>query len=148
MPRFGVTFGRRKSTADNFPENGSLAEHSFRVLERSEVSVPGKSFDGGARLASKSNMVPKTTVADVSVMEDNMFADLKTNRYVNPDTLFLFFFLFGLMVLCVYPVPVAVTSQVGARKGAPVSMPGAGLFRAVHEVAGCGCIVFQQKFVL
>ncbi len=44
MPRFPVAFGRRKSTADNV-DNVSVAEHSFRVLERTEVSggeIPGR----------------------------------------------------------------------------------------------------------
>jgi hypothetical protein len=81
MPRFPVAFGKRKSTAENF-ENVSVAEHSFRVLDRSEVTG-GKSFDGGATLAPRSHTMPQTIVSDAaSVDEDNIFADLKTNRYV------------------------------------------------------------------
>ena len=76
MPRFPVSFGRRKSTADSF-ENAPIAESSFRVLERAEVAG-GKSFDGGARLATKPHLMPRTTVSDV-VEEDNMFADLRAS---------------------------------------------------------------------
>lgn len=78
MPRFPVTF-RRKSTAAEDP-NGPIAEHSFRVLERSEVSN-GKSFDGGARLAKMTGTAPKTSISDLAT-EDNLFAGLKNNRYV------------------------------------------------------------------
>lgn len=77
MPRFPVTF-RRKSTAED--PNGPIAEPSFRVLERSELST-GKSFDGGARLAKMTAVAPRTNVSDVA-MEDNLFAGLKNNRYV------------------------------------------------------------------
>lgn len=75
MPRFPVAFGRRKSTADN--DNGAIAEPSFRVLDRSEVAA-GKSVDGG-RLSAKQHTFPKQNVSDITV-EDNLFADLKTNR--------------------------------------------------------------------
>lgn len=75
MPRFPVTF-RRKSTAAEDP-NGPVAEHSFRVLERAEVSS-GKSFDGGVRLARMTGSAPRPNVA----AEDNLFAGLKNNRYV------------------------------------------------------------------
>ncbi|KAI2781723.1 hypothetical protein F4815DRAFT_72335 [Daldinia loculata] len=73
MPRFPVTF-RRKSTAAEDP-NGPVAEHSFRVLERAEVSS-GKSFDGGVRLARMTGSAPRPNVA----AEDNLFAGLKNNR--------------------------------------------------------------------
>lgn len=79
MPRFA--FGKRKSTAD--VENDAPAP-SFRVLERSEVvDGNGKSFDGGARFAIKTQTLPKTTVSDLSY-EDNIFANYKpaANRYV------------------------------------------------------------------
>lgn len=79
MPRFPVAFGRRKSAADSL-ENVPAAEPSFRVLERAEV-VNGKSFDGGARLAARTHHLPQTSVSGISI-EDNIFADLKTNRYV------------------------------------------------------------------
>ncbi|KAI0176428.1 hypothetical protein GGR52DRAFT_579789 [Hypoxylon sp. FL1284] len=75
MPRFPVTF-RRKSTAED--PHGPIAEPSFRVLERSELSS-GKSFDGGARLARMTAAAPKPNIPDVA-MEDNLFAGLKTNR--------------------------------------------------------------------
>ncbi|KAI1107897.1 hypothetical protein F4804DRAFT_3977 [Jackrogersella minutella] len=81
MPRFPVTF-RRKSTAAEDP-NGPVAEqHSFRVLERSEVSN-GKSFDGGARLAKMTAAAvaaPKPNNIPELAMEDNLFAGLKNNR--------------------------------------------------------------------
>jgi hypothetical protein len=81
MPRFPVAFGRRRSTVtpDDF-QNGQIAAPSFRVLERSEV-VGGKSFDGGVRLARASHSFPQPVVHEIA-MEENMFADLKTNRYV------------------------------------------------------------------
>ncbi|KAI1383351.1 uncharacterized protein F4822DRAFT_440483 [Hypoxylon trugodes] len=76
MPRFPVTF-RRKSTAAEDP-NGPIAEHSFRVLERTEVNS-GRSFDGGVRLAKMTATAPKSHVPDLA-MEDNLFAGLKNNR--------------------------------------------------------------------
>ncbi len=82
MPRFPVTFGKRRSTADNF-ENVSVAEHSFRVLDRSEVA--GKSIDGGTRLGLRSQTMPRMPTSDTaSFDEDNIFADVKTNRCVYP----------------------------------------------------------------
>ncbi|KAK5651744.1 hypothetical protein OQA88_11706 [Cercophora sp. LCS_1] len=78
MPRFSVAFGRRKSTADNLDNASPVAEPSFRVLERSEVSG-GKSFDGGVRLATKPHLGHKPAGSDITV-EDNIFADLKSNR--------------------------------------------------------------------
>jgi len=83
MPRFPVAFGRRKSTADNL-ENAPV-EPSFRVLDRSEVSVPGggKPFDGGARLAAaRTHTLPNLPNPKRVDLEDNIFADLKPNRYV------------------------------------------------------------------
>lgn len=77
MPRFPVNF-RRKSTAED--PHGPIAEPSFRVLERSQVST-GKSFDGGARLAKMTAGAPKSNIPDIAV-EDNLFAGLKNNRYV------------------------------------------------------------------
>ncbi|KAI1096068.1 hypothetical protein F5B19DRAFT_437725 [Rostrohypoxylon terebratum] len=78
MPRFPVTF-RRKSTAAEDP-NGPIAEPSFRVLERSEVTS-GKSFDGGARLARMTAAAPKPNhIHSDLVAEDNLFAGLKNNR--------------------------------------------------------------------
>ncbi|KAH6685250.1 hypothetical protein F5X68DRAFT_222838 [Plectosphaerella plurivora] len=86
MPRFSVGFGRRKSTAAAEElQNAQLATAasagpSFRVLERTEVT-PGKSFDGGARLskATTTAIYPRNDMSQLSV-EDNMFADIKTNR--------------------------------------------------------------------
>ena len=78
MPRFSVGFGRRKSTADNI-EN-AVTESSFRVLERPEAPG-GKSFDLGARMGPKTHTLPKTSGFD-GVVDDNLFADAKSNRYV------------------------------------------------------------------
>ncbi|KAF4470105.1 hypothetical protein FALBO_3002 [Fusarium albosuccineum] len=89
MPRFGVAFNRRKSTAT--PEDlqhGSVTpeQSSFRVIERSDPSL-GKSFDGGARMArANGNPVPKPGQFELDT-EDNMFADLKSgNRHSNAST--------------------------------------------------------------
>ena len=79
MPRFSVAFGRRKSTADNL-ENAAVTGPSFRVLERTEV-VGAKPFDGGVRLTTMTHSLHKSTGSDVTV-DDNIFADLKPNRYV------------------------------------------------------------------
>ncbi|KAM0221922.1 hypothetical protein ACHAPA_001815 [Fusarium lateritium] len=89
MPRFGVAFNRRKSTAtsEDF-QNGSVTPEpsSFRVIERTDPSL-GKSFDGGARLARASGgHIPKHSHLELDT-EDNMFADLKSgNRHSNAST--------------------------------------------------------------
>ncbi|SPQ18966.1 cc74d425-12ab-4220-a3fc-c0ebf1e82b1a [Thermothielavioides terrestris] len=77
MPRFSVTFGRRKSTADSL-EHAAATGSSFRVLERSEV-IGSKPFDGGAKLTAATHSLHKSTGSDVTV-DDNIFADLKSNR--------------------------------------------------------------------
>lgn len=77
MPKFPVPFGRRRSTADSL-DNGAVAEPTFRVLDRNEVSN-GKSFDGGARMAAKGHALARASVSNISV-EDNIFANLNTNR--------------------------------------------------------------------
>ena len=82
MPRFPVPFGRRKSTAEN-PENGAIATPSFRVLERNDFSSQkpfDKSFDGGVRLTGRPYTLSRANPAGLSA-EDNIFADLKANRY-------------------------------------------------------------------
>ena len=79
MPRFSVAFGRRRSTADTL-ENAAPTGPSFRVLERAEV-VSSKPFDGGVRLTATTHSLHKPTVSEVAV-DDNIFADLKSNRYV------------------------------------------------------------------
>lgn len=53
---------------------------SFRVLERTEV-VGAKPFDGGVKLTTMTHSLHKPTRSDVTV-DDNIFADLKPNRYV------------------------------------------------------------------
>lgn len=80
MPRFA--FGKRKAATDG--EN-DVAAPSFRVLDRSEVSDGSqKPFDGGVRLATKTQALPRATVADITD-DDNMFANFKphANRYVS-----------------------------------------------------------------
>ncbi|CCF47572.1 hypothetical protein CH063_15913 [Colletotrichum higginsianum] len=77
MPRFSVSFGRRRSTvnSDEFHEEPTATKErptSFRVMERTEVGGQ-KSFDGGHRL----------NYSDPS-LGDNMFSDVKNNRYVYP----------------------------------------------------------------
>ncbi|KAK3330294.1 hypothetical protein B0H66DRAFT_55988 [Apodospora peruviana] len=79
MPRFPGAFGRRKSTADSLENAPVAAGPSFRVLERSEV-VGGKSFDGGVRLATKTHTLPNLPNPRRPDLEDNIFADLKSNR--------------------------------------------------------------------
>lgn len=97
MPRFPVPFGKRRSTVnpDDFHDDqvAAAAAPSFRVLDRTEAATPGKSFDGGHRLsrlppAPSPTMVPLQDYPQTRTMtsewaeEDNMFAGLKTNRYV------------------------------------------------------------------
>ncbi|KAJ4295776.1 hypothetical protein N0V88_004478 [Collariella sp. IMI 366227] len=77
MPRFSVAFGRRKSSADNI-DHAAATGPSFRVLERTEV-VGAKPFDGGARFAHMNHSNHKSSPSDATA-EDNIFADLKSNR--------------------------------------------------------------------
>lgn len=84
MPRFSVAFGRRKSTADNL-EHAAATGPSFRVLERSEV-IGSKPFDGGVKLTAMTHSLHKSTGSDVTV-DDNIFADLKSNRWVTTTAL-------------------------------------------------------------
>ncbi|KAI0483060.1 hypothetical protein GGR56DRAFT_222689 [Xylariaceae sp. FL0804] len=79
MPKFPVNF-RRKSAALDDP-NGPIAEPSFKVLERPEVSS-GTSFDGGARYVAArtaSRMASRSNLHDMT-LEDNLFAGTKNNR--------------------------------------------------------------------
>lgn len=95
MPRFSVAFGRRRSTvnSEEFLQNGPVTtgdqqqqQSSFRVLERTEVGG-NKSFDGGHRLLkAATTAIPPKHYNDLS-LEDNMFADVKNNRYVHPPRL-------------------------------------------------------------
>lgn len=83
MPRFGVAFNRRRSTAtsEDFQQHGSVTpeQPSFRVIERNDPAL-GKSFDGGARMARASGgFVPKPSHLDLDT-SDNMFADLKSGN--------------------------------------------------------------------
>jgi hypothetical protein len=76
MPRF-PNFRRKSSAAED--QNGSIAEPSFRVLERTDASGGGKSFDGGARMARSTTYAPKTGATDAAD-DDNIFAGLATNN--------------------------------------------------------------------
>ncbi|KAI1310411.1 hypothetical protein F5Y03DRAFT_382672 [Xylaria venustula] len=76
MPRFPVNFRRKSTAADD--QNGSVAEPSFRVLERPN-SGNVKNFDGGVRLSRTAGGATKSTVHDIS-MEDNLFAGLNSSR--------------------------------------------------------------------
>ncbi|RSL43485.1 hypothetical protein CEP53_011675 [Fusarium sp. AF-6] len=82
MPRFGVAFNRRKSTATSEDlRHGSVTpeQSSFRVIERNDPSI-GKSFDGGARMARASGShASRPSQLDLDG-EDNMFADLKSGN--------------------------------------------------------------------
>ncbi|KAM5524867.1 hypothetical protein FOXYSP1_00910 [Fusarium oxysporum f. sp. phaseoli] len=82
MPRFGVAFNRRKSTAtsEDFQHASVTPEQSsFRVIERTDPAL-GKSFDGGARMARNSgHHIPKPGRLELDT-EDNMFADLKSGN--------------------------------------------------------------------
>ncbi|EHA58266.1 hypothetical protein MGG_04625 [Pyricularia oryzae 70-15] len=82
MPRFPVSFGKRRSTADSLENGAVAAEPSFRVLERPDVPN-AKNFDAGVRNSVyKPSHNPKASISvDLAPMDDNMFADLKsTNR--------------------------------------------------------------------
>lgn len=83
MPRFSVAFTKRKSASeglDNVPLPSSDVP-SFRVIDRAELAN-GRSFDGGARMQRASKSFPvKPNLLDLGA-EENMFADLKVNRYV------------------------------------------------------------------
>lgn len=78
MPRFSVAFGRRKSSNADSLEHAAATGPSFRVLERSEV-VGVKTFDGSARLSTTTHVLHKPTGSDVTI-DDNIFADIKSNR--------------------------------------------------------------------
>ena len=82
MPRFPVAF-RRKSTAQEDTNGAIAAEPSFRVLDRGDAN--GKSFDGGARMAAARSLAasrPKTSNTEFGT-DDNIFAGMTHNRYVN-----------------------------------------------------------------
>ena len=79
MPRFSVSFGRRRSTVDNLDNVTAATGPSFRVLERTDV-VGAKPFDSGVRMTTTTHSLHKSTASDVTV-DDNIFADLKPNRY-------------------------------------------------------------------
>ncbi|KXH63673.1 hypothetical protein CSAL01_12701 [Colletotrichum salicis] len=93
MPRFSVSFGRRRSTVNSEefhdePVETTTKERptSFRVLERTEVGAGAgqKSFDGGHRLLKATTMaIPPKQYSDLSLEDNNIFADVKNNRYVH-----------------------------------------------------------------
>lgn len=77
MPRFPVNFRRKSQVTE---DHDAPVESSFRVLERTEVGAAGgKSFDGGVRLMKATGGVPKTTLSEVTT-DDNIFANMKSNR--------------------------------------------------------------------
>lgn len=78
MPKLPKGFGRRRSTANALEEfqNSPPVQPSFRVFERPDGA--SKSFDGGLKPAKYS---PKPASYQ-GHNEDNMFEDLKFNRYV------------------------------------------------------------------
>ncbi|KAI0523811.1 hypothetical protein F5B22DRAFT_418113 [Xylaria bambusicola] len=76
MPRFPVNFRRKSTAADD--QNGSVAEPSFRVLERPSSSHI-KTFDGGVRQSRTAGGAPKNNIHDLT-MEDNLFAGLNSSR--------------------------------------------------------------------
>jgi len=89
MPRFPVNFRRKSTAADD--QNGSIAEPSFRVLERPNSNSINnvKSFDGPGRLSKIPGDAYNTTLQELA-MEDNLFAGLNSSRYVtSPAHLFL-----------------------------------------------------------
>lgn len=119
MPRFPVAFGRRKSTADNL-DNGQIAQPSFRVLDRSQVDGGQNSFDGGARLAARSHTYGRPSVSSIAA-EDNIFADLKNNRYV----LSPFFLALGthnhMIIICIM-MRVEVPCSISPADGNPITL--------------------------
>jgi hypothetical protein len=78
MPKLPKSFGRRRSTANALEEiqDPPPIQPSFRVFERPDEA--SKSFDGGVKPA---NYSPKPA-SYRRHNEDNMFEDLKYNRYV------------------------------------------------------------------
>jgi hypothetical protein len=78
MPKLPKSFGRRRSTANALEEiqDSSPVQPSFRVFERPDGG--SKSFDGGVKLAKYSPKLASYQRHN----EDNMFEDLKFNRYV------------------------------------------------------------------
>lgn len=104
MPRFPVSFGKRRSTADSLENGAVAAEPSFRVLERPDVPN-AKNFDAGVRNSVyKPSHNPKASISvDLAPMDDNMFADLKsTNRYVPSRSFYLYF------AFLIVPLPVNI----------------------------------------
>jgi hypothetical protein len=85
MRKFPKAFVRRKSTANAFDEteNGSPAEHSFKVFDRADKAESGsKSFDGGVKLSKPSSSGPGR---QNHMAEDNMFENLGNYRYVEKE---------------------------------------------------------------
>ena len=81
MPKLPKAFVRRKSAA-NAMEMATEAptESSFKVFERADGG--SKSFDGGIKLAQSATALggrPRISQRDSN--EENMFADVKVNRY-------------------------------------------------------------------
>ncbi|MBE3049367.1 hypothetical protein IMZ48_44085 [Candidatus Bathyarchaeota archaeon] len=80
MPRFPVAFGKRKSSA---PKDDGEVVPSFRVLERTTDATGVKSFDGSRGVSRPMSTVRPYSQVDYLAEEENMFAGLKVNRYVD-----------------------------------------------------------------
>lgn len=80
MPKLPKGFGRRRSTANALDEaqNSPQVQPSFRVFERPDAG--SKSIDGGLKPAKHSSKP-----ASLQKYNDNIFEDLKVNRYVDID---------------------------------------------------------------
>lgn len=78
MPRFPVAFGKRKSGVSK--EDGELVP-SFRVLDRTEA-VGVKTFNGHPGTGRPVSTARPYSQVDNLAEEENMFSNLKMNRYV------------------------------------------------------------------
>lgn len=81
MPIFPKGFGRRKSTVnalEDIQNSSPPAESSFKVLERPKHNK-NSSFDGGIKLTRP----PERPNTSPMHREDNMFAGINRDRYVN-----------------------------------------------------------------
>lgn len=94
----------------------------------------GKSFDGGARLAKMTAATSKSNVPDI-VLEDNLFAGLKNNRYV--QVIILIFFAFFLSDLSPkYPKFSIFTPVAFAKDGWPGAGPCSSQFHTAPRSLG------------
>ena len=80
MPRFPVPFGKRKSSA---PKDDGEVVPSFRVIERTPDATGVKNFDGSRGVSRPMSTARPYSQVDYLAEEENMFAGLKGNRYVD-----------------------------------------------------------------